>query len=272
MCPDSETIDAQECIANCRMKERCLAVPLLVHASRTRKYDRTNFSVTEVLSPTLIIYLKAKYGEVIDPRTSLPSAIGTATHALLENCLPVGYAGEFRLAADGVTGQMDCIDIKGKTLYDYKVTSAYKVATMLGKKYGGIYKEITRGKNKGKKKWVTQWKDGGTHHYGDYCKQQNLYRILLGKHGIEINDMYLQCIIKEPMSALVDFNLDKLCYLIKLPKMNDERLWSYAVYKRNALVNAIQNDILPKQCSPKDTWNGKRCKSYCSVAHVCPYL
>lgn len=274
MCPDKKVISCSDCIKQCRRKERCLALPLLVYASRTRDLNRRHFSVTELLSPTLQMYLKATHGELIKPQSILPSAIGTACHAILEDCLPIGYAGEFRLESDGITGQMDCIDLKGKTLYDYKITSVYKVASMLGYSMYRGYKEITRGKNKGEQRFGLHWttEPNGRHDYGDYCKQQNLYRILLAKNGIEINDMYLQCIIKEPESKLKETPLKKPCYLIKLPKMNDERLWRYAQYKKEALLHAIDTGELPRQCSPKETWNGRRCKDYCNVAVHCPYM
>lgn len=272
-CPDGKKITCKDCLEKCRMEKRCLAKPLLVYCSRTRNLNRTNFSVTEVLSPTLVMYLRAKFGEVIIPESVLPSAIGTATHAILEGCLPQNYAGEFRLNYKGLTGQMDCIDLENKVMYDYKITSAYKSAVMLGKHYGGEYKEITRGKNKGQKKWVIKWQDGGLHHYGDYCKQQNLYRILIDKTmGIKLKDMYLQIIVKEPKSNLKDFGLDRQSFLIHLPKMNDKRLLEYALYKKDALVYCIEHDLLPKQCTPKETWNGRRCKDYCNVRNFCPYM
>lgn len=200
----------------------------------------------------------------------MPSSIGTSMHGILEDCLPHGYAGEFRLEYQGLTGQMDCIDLKGKTLYDYKVTSTYKACRMLGYQSTFGYKEITRGKNKGEKKWSKIWIEG-THDYGDYAKQQNLYRILLAKNGIEVNDMYLQAIIKEPESTLLDTPLKATCHLIKVPKMNDKRLLEYALYKKDLILKAIQNDELPKPCTHKERWGGRRCKDYCTVSWICPY-
>lgn len=116
----------------CRMGQRCLAKPLLVNASRTRNLNRTHFSVTEVLSPTLYMYLKATNPETINPFSSIASTVGTSVHGILENCLPQNYAGEFRLNYNGLTGQMDCIDLENGVLYDYKVVGAYKAATMMG--------------------------------------------------------------------------------------------------------------------------------------------
>lgn len=273
ICPDGFTIPTSECLESCRMNTRCLAKPLLLFASRTRDLNRRHFSATELLAPTLIMYLKHKYGEYIDPKTVMPAAIGTATHAILEDCFPRNYTGEFRLEYKGVTGQMDCIDLENKVLYDYKITSAYKVCSMLGMAWKWQEHTITRGKRKGEKTWKKVWSDGGLHHYGDYCKQQNLYRYLIQKTmGIEIKQMFLQCIIKEPASYLKDYGLDTNCYLIELPKMNGERLFNYVSYKRQYLLDCIDNNEIPRQCSAKETWNGRRCKDYCSVRHVCPYV
>lgn len=277
LCPDGQTILVKDCMSQCRMGQRCLAKPLLVNASRVRDLNRTNFSVTEVLSPTLYMYLKATHNETINPFSSIAATVGTSVHGILENCLPHNYAGEFRLNYQGLTGQMDCIDLEHHTLYDYKVVGAYKCATMMGGR--PLWKPyiITRGKRKGETEMRQQWFYDGLHHYGDYCKQQNLYRILLGKHGIPIEDMFLQVIIKEPINTIKTFNLDKQCYLLKLPKMNDQRLLDYALYKKDALVNAIATNTMPRQCSAKDRWvsktypMGRRCKDYCSVSYCCPY-
>ena len=111
LCPDGKTILVKDCMKECRMGQRCLAKPLLVNASRLRSLNRDHFSVTEVLSPTLYMYLKANNPETINPFSSIAATVGTSMHGILENCLPQNYAGEFRLNYQGLTGQMDCIDL-----------------------------------------------------------------------------------------------------------------------------------------------------------------
>lgn len=277
ICPDNQTILVKDCLNKCRLKERCMAKPLLVNASRLRDLNRTHFSVTEVLSPTLYMFLKAKNPETINPFSSIAATVGTSVHGILENCLPQNYAGEFRLNYEGLTGQMDCIDLENHTLYDYKVVGAYKAATMMGGRPMWEKYTITRGSRKGEQEWRQVWIYDGIHHYGDYCKQQNLYRILLNKHGIPITDMYLQLIIKEPIATVKTFGLNQQCYLVKLPKLSDQRLLDYALYKKDALVTAIETKTLPKQCSAKERWvskscpEGRRCKDFCSVNYCCPY-
>ena len=167
LCPDGQTILVKDCMNQCRMGQRCLAKPLLVNASRVRDLNRTNFSVTEVLSPTLYMYLKATHSETINPFSSIAATVGTSVHGILENCLPHNYAGEFRLNYEGLTGQMDCIDLEHHTLYDYKVVGAYKCATMMGGRPLWKPYTIKRGKRKGETELRQQWFYDGLHHYGD---------------------------------------------------------------------------------------------------------
>lgn len=281
-CPDGQTITCDDCLEKCRMGNRCVSLPILQVGSRTRDYkNRKAYSVTEVLSPTLLMYLKAKYGEVIDPFSVIPSLIGTSIHAILEGNLPVDYAGEFRISKDGITGQMDCIDLKGKTLYDYKVVGGYKAMRMMGYEQKRVPRIITRGKRKGEEEWTPVWTYTGNADFGEYHLQQNLYRILLREIGIEIEKMYLQVITKETVGQLKGYvvhgtggqlpvgKLQRACFLVEVPMLDDKEIWSMAIKKKEDLQYAIENDIMPPMCD--ETWGGRRCKDYCSVNIYCPY-
>lgn len=281
-CPDGETIDCQECLTKCRLGQRCMAKPVLKFSSNTRNYkNRRSWSTTELLAPTCQMFLKAKYGEVIDPFSIVPSALGTAMHAILEGNLPNNFAGEFRLEKDGVTGQMDCVDLQNKVLYDYKVVGTYKALRMLGYETTWAERTITRGKRKGETTLEQVWRYTGNADFGEYHYQQNLYRLLLKDIGIDIQKMYLQVFIKEPAGVMAQYKimdsygqipkgkLTKASFLVEIPMVDDDELWTMIQSKREDLSKAIESDIVPEMCS--ETWNGKRCQIYCSVNDVCPY-
>ena len=268
-CPDGNTVSVNDCIQKC--KNRCLTLPTLIMASKTRKWDGKTFSVTQLLQPTLQSYLKIKYPETISPMGVLAAALGTSGHALLEGNMPEGFRGEFRIKSkDGlITGQPDCIDVKNGVLYDYKFVAAFSLARMLGMKQERYQHELLKGKNKGKKEWRVRWVPGGEKDFHHYDEQLNMYRVLLEDNGIKINKMILQVMAKESLAVLKSLGLDRQAYLIEIPKKEDWLVRKFFDDKYKKLYYSLKNDVVPSICD--ETWNGRRCKDYCSVNAYCPY-
>ena len=107
----------------------------LVRAIKNDDYDKgeSDFSITGLLSPPQKNYLTEKHWEEMEEDASdrIWSLLGTSVHNMLEKGLGEGSRGEERLFAEiggsVISGKFDHLDIKNKTLSDYKCTSAYAV-------------------------------------------------------------------------------------------------------------------------------------------------
>lgn len=268
-CPNGEIVMVNQCLHGCN--HPCLAPSTRIFASKTRSWDGKTFSVTQLIQPTLLSYLKLTAPETIAPMDCLQAGMGTAAHALLEGCMPWNCIGEFRMVDDTgrITGQPDLVDLKHRILYDYKFVSAYSLAMMLGYERKGYYHEFKRGKRKGQKEWRYKLEPGGKPDYHGYDKQQNMYRILLKQNGIQIDKMILQAMAKEPDSQLKQLRLDRRAYLIEIPKYDDDEMLAWFYDRYDKLMTAMQTKTLPPKC--EETWDGRRCENYCSVNMHCPY-
>lgn len=268
-CPDGNTVEVDYCLHHC--DHQCMTLPTRLFVSKTRKQDGVHFSITQLTNPTCHEYLKITSPETVNPMGMMQAGMGTNNHALLEGNIPNGYIGEVRLESpDGlISGQFDLVDLKRKTLFDYKWVSAYSLAMMLGYERKGYWHEFTRGKKKGQKEWRYKFQPGGKPDYHTYDMQQNAYRILLKQHGIQIDHMFLQATAKESDAMLKSLGLDRRVYLIELPKYDDDKVIEYFHKKYNALRDAIKTQTIPPKC--EDTWNDRRCEAYCSINKYCPY-
>lgn len=268
-CPNGDIVPVMQCLAGC--DHECLLLSTRKFASKTRSWDGKTFSVTQLLQPTLYSYLKITEPETMSPMSTLQAGLGTAGHALLEGNIPRGYVGEFRVVDNTgrITGQPDLVDLNGKRLLDYKFVSAFSLAMMLGYHKVGYWHEFTRGKRKGQKEWRYKYESGGKPDYHNYDKQLNMYRILLKQNGINVNVMTLQAVAKESDATLRQLGLDRRAYLIDLPKYNDDELLTFFYEHYDVLKTSLDTKTMPPMC--EDTWDGRRCKGYCSVNRVCPY-
>jgi len=43
----------------------------------------------------------------------------------------------------------------------------------------------------------------------------------------------------------------------------------YMEAKANRLQQAIETGVVPKKCSQRETWHGKKCEGYCAVSAQC---
>ena len=268
-CFNGDVVPVDYCLHHC--DHPCMSLPTRIFASRRRKQDGKHFSVTQLTNPTCIEYLKLTCPETADPQGMMVAGMGTNNHAILEGNIPNGYIGEVRLETPNglISGQFDLVNLKAKTLTDYKFISCYSLAMMLGYERKGYWHEFTRGKRKGEKEWRYRFEPGGKPDYHTYDKQQNFYRILLKQHGIQIDHMYLQAVAKESDAMLKQLGLDRRVYMIELPRYDDKKVIKYFEDKYNALKTALDTKTIPPMC--EETWNGRRCESYCSVNEHCPY-
>ena len=106
----------------------------------------------------------------------------------------------------------------------------------------------------------------------DWGWQVNFYRYLLEQNGYPVDSMYVQATVRDAgLQIARERGIDKKIYMIEVPYINDEHLLDMFETKRDALLLSLDNKELPDKCTDEETWNGTKCKSYCSVRDICPY-
>lgn len=272
-CPDGSTIEIKQCYKECRMKERCMCLPALKAVGNQRKWTGKP-SVTQLLKGTRESYLQIINDTTIDPFKQIASMIGTNSHSLMENNSPNGWLSEVRLEDDITSGQFDAVDLKNKTLWDFKFFGAYKIAMVLGHRprwiADGVYQ---RGANKGKTKWVQKFEEGGVKDTLEIAIQLSYYRKLLKEHGVDIDKIKVQICLRGGLDKTAkSYGLDKQAYVIDIFPLSEHLVSRYMQAKYNALMKALQTNTMPDICKPKDRWsNDRKCKEYCNVNMFCPH-
>lgn len=269
-CPDGEKIEISECYKKCRMKERCMLLPVLKAVGKTRAWYGKP-SVTQLLKDTRQTYLEIVNDYSIDPQKSIASMIGTNSHSLMEGNVPNGYLSEVRLEDDITSGQFDAYDMKNNTLIDFKFFGAYRIAKALGKRMkwvaNGVYQ---RGINKGKTKWVQMFIDGGIRDVLEISMQLSYYKKLLKEHGLKVDKIMVQMLLRGGLDKTAkSYGLDRMSYPIELHGVSERWIVRYMRAKYNRLMQALETNVLPPVC--KKRWNDLRCKDYCGVNEFCPY-
>lgn len=215
----------------------------IVNAVADDPYSKgdADFSATELLTPPQIHRLERRYADQleVDVADRVFALLGRAVHHILEENAPEDHVIEERLyrdiKVDGKTYTISgAIDVQaGKIIRDWKCTSVGKVM------YG----------------------DGS-----EWERQLNVY----------------QWLVREPrLLEIVAFFRDwKKSQVGKQPKYPARPVQKIALKSEPLEVTEqwIASRIrlltaeVPQDCTPKDTWNGVRCKDWCNVAQFCPQV
>lgn len=289
ICPDKELQPTELCTSGkCRMKERCAPLSFLINAAQERKWEGKP-SVTQLLKGTREMYLTITTPYSIRPFSRAYSILGTKAHASLDEDHAWGYFEE-RLENEISTGQFDCIEYQenGEAwLIDYKTSGAFAVRKMIGitatKEFvydvDGSPVYLKTGKNKGEPKTITVYKRGGEQDFSNYDIQLNFYRMLVEhKLNIKISRMKIFAIIRDGgMKAAREQGLPFECEYIDVPFIEDEKLVSILKPKREALLKALEDKVVPPPCTAREAWDGRKCSGYCVVRDEClkygnPYI
>tara|TARA_Y100000004_G_scaffold50632_1_gene55836 strand:- start:142 stop:1035 length:894 start_codon:yes stop_codon:yes gene_type:complete len=263
-----------------------VSLPTLLHMSKDRDPDRKP-STTELIQGTCQSYLQRTQDYYIYPDDNAFSLAGTLHHLKLEessstlvsNLTKSRLASEITLESLGITGTIDLYDRETNTLVDYKFSGSYKIAKCLGVqvKHGyhptEVYKKSGRWGKAGTPRRVKEFYiDKDTADMEDWGWQVNFYRYLLEQNGYPVDNMYVQATVRDAgLQIARERGIDKKIYMIEVPYINDEHLLDMFETKRDALLLSLDNEELPDKCTDEETWNGTKCKSYCSVRDICPY-
>lgn len=274
ICPDGERITTEDCIAKCRMAERCLTIPTLINASKEREWDGTPH-VTQLLNGTMEEFLKATQDYAIQPHSTVYAQLGTAYHATLEALADeLELPAELHFIRDGVIqGTADFLqehdDEPGVyDLIDYKTWGSYRVAKSLGlvKRKNPLHS----GNNRSHPDYWMFYVDEQAIDNRDAELQLNKYRVELQRQGYAVERMYIQAIIRDSgLQAARNMGVFENAKMIRVNYLPDELVDRYFLLKGMALKQAIEVKP-PPPCSPDENWNERKCQHYCNVAEFCP--
>lgn len=159
-----QNVRFEDIIPTYRFEDWEIPLPALVSYSRKKSvYKGTGLfaSATQLLQPTRIFWMERQLESFEDPNNVLAAHLGTRMHGLFEDggnaLLSRGWFQErsFFVEIQGVrVGFMpDTVDPSDGTLYDYKISKAWKMKKALD---------------------ASAWKEGGSCH--DWTMQLSLYR------------------------------------------------------------------------------------------------
>lgn len=275
-CPDEKKVEIATCLKEC--PDRCLTLPTLRVIAKQRKWTGIP-SVTQLLEPTRMAYLKITEDYAIDPDNHAFALVGTQHHEKLAK-LDYGVLAEEALKTFFVTGIPDLLEEENSEfiLSDYKLLGSFKIGKCLGlvgKKVvdpsGALYKKSGKGYSKGDPKMVTVFSiDENKVDMPDYEYQLNMYRILYEKIGFPIAKIRIQATCREGKQLWISQKrgMEKNINLIPVRRMNDDHCILYFINKREALLSALKDKKLPPVCSGWESWDGRRCE-YCDVSEEC---
>jgi hypothetical protein len=277
LCPDGKEELITDCLKSCRMKERCMTRPTLIHISEQREWKGYP-STTQCLNGTRQEFLKLTNDFTIDPQDRAFMFLGSVAHYPLEKADSGESLNEEKFTGTDVSGMADHYDGEEQTLWDYKTSGSYKAASAMGvvsKKVvdpsGAVYARAGKGYAKGDPKMITEFSiDPEKADCKDWELQLNRYRIFFEAAGFPVKKIKIQIIVRDGNTYIAkNRGIDKNIYIVPIRILPDEEVLSYFKAKSEALVHAMETGELPDYCTEDERWNNMRCERFCDVAHIC---
>ncbi len=279
-CPDNQTTAVKDCLARCRMDERCLTLPTLKLISTEREWNGVA-STTQLLNGTMMEFLKLTQPYVVDPDSRAFMLAGTKHHEALEVVAKeLGLPSEVALSID-----RDIFDLLEEedgelVLTDYKNWGSYRVAKALGiveagKKPdpgGEVYKRSGAWGKAGSPKMVSVFQRMPQEVDNWEAEMQiNRYRIMLEDKDIAIKRMQIQVTVRDGgLQVATSRGIDRNTYMIPITRLDDDEVRNYFEVKSDSLTIALKDNKWDIPCNERECWDGARCRGYCDVARNCP--
>lgn len=278
-CPDEKVIKVEDCLKQCKLKERCLTLPTLTLIAQERVWSGIP-STTQLLNGTMYEFLKLTQPYMVDPDARAFMIAGTKHHQNLEEfAKQLGLPSELPLNIDRDIFDLLEPENGNWTLTDYKLWGSYRVAKALGlvevcKKpdpTGATYKTSGKWGKAGEPKMVPVFQS--MPQQVDLFNEElqlNRYRIMLEELGIPITKMQLQVTVRDGGLAIASSRgVTRNTYKIPIRKLDNEGVKKYFANKEATLLSALDTGtVIP--CDNRECWDGARCKGYCEVARNCP--
>lgn len=224
----------------------------LVRAIKNDPYSKgdADFSVTELLKPARARVLELKHENeiVVDVSTRTHSLRGQALHYILQRGAGPEDLVETRFMAmfdnTSVSGQIDLLS-KCK-LYDYKDTKAYPFSTK-----------------------------GGSGQKPEWQAQLNMQLELLRHNGLDADSLHIVGFLKDYDKKKLDPS-DHRNFMAGYPKAEvvvvDIPIWpreQTQAFMRERIEAHLKARMVLPYCNLEESWNGRRCQSYCDSASFC---
>jgi hypothetical protein len=286
-CPgDGGLIEVEKCLSvrGCRLGQRCATMPYLRNAAKDRPWKAVTPS--QAFNGPRYIYLRQVCDYAEDPHDKAFAILGTGSHDKLSvHWLIKGFVAEQKFSDDIIKGIPDIVEpdenmLGYYILYDYKTSGSYKVAMALGLEktevesfdedgYPILYKTgAKKGQPKTKQVW-TENREKGVAEIEDWTFQMNRYRILVEKANYPISKMIVQCIPRDGNTFVAkNRGVDKNVILVEVPRLDDDYVLNHYQKLQDEITAAFQTHN-PRICNKKESWNGRKCNGYCSVAKQC---
>ena len=132
---------------------------------------------------------------------------------------------------------------------------------------GEVYKTgVKKGQPKTRKELFTD----GVRHVLDWALQLNYYRLFLEEENYTVSSTVIQDLCRDTgLRIASERGITKPLYLIPINPISNHWLKRYMEAKAKRLQQAIETGVVPKKCSQRETWHGKKCEGYCAVSAQC---
>ena len=253
-------------LEECFKCHQCMTEPTLRLISQDREWNGEP-STTQLLNGTMMEFLKITRDYGVNPQSRAFSIHGTKVHGELQKYAEeLGLPAEIAMSPDGrdIFDLLEYNSTNSWTLTDYKTWGSYRVVRALG------ITKVGKGKDA---EFLVKPEDADL---SNEELQLNNYRIKLEKLGIIINNMQLQVMVRDGgLSVAATRGIDFNIRLIPIKRLPDDEVLAYFAAKRQRLLNALadykkDNNYFPEVCNSEESWEGRRCQSYCDVAEFCP--
>lgn len=284
ICPNGDHVLAEECKAGkCPQPHRCRPLSFLRACLEEREWKGLP-SVTQLISGTRYAYLKIVSDYDEKPQSSIFKVLGTSAHAALDDEDGVSFTEE-SFTHEGVSGVTDRIEEQPNGdlfIIDYKVCGSFKVAKALGMvkvkenvlDENGNQTYFKSGAKKGQPKTRNVYAlDITQADRRDWTLQLNYYRIMVEKAlGVKIAKLKIHAIVRDGGTvAALSRMVSELDYYFDIDILPDETVLAYFRFKRDALLNALDQGKMPAPCNAHESWEGRKCKdpAYCPMRDTC---
>lgn len=279
VCLDGTKVKLEACYRECRLGDRCQEEPDLHMVGAEREWKGLA-STTQLLNGTMYSFLKLTKPYWVDPDKQAFMLQGTKHHKALEEVAKeLGIAAEIPLSVD--RDIFDLLVFQGKTLclVDRKMWGSFKIAKALGivevgKKpdpSGECYKTSGRWGKAGSPKMVPVWDiDPGQADNWEAELQLNRYRVMLGELGLHVGAMYLRVLARDGgLYIAQNRGVFRNTYKISVRMLPDQEVKDYFFYKAECLRQTLAGAGWDSPCTDKESWDGKKCESFCDVWEYC---
>lgn len=223
-----------------------LPLPIELSVKKDNYIPRGDISTTALIDSPRVRLLKWKFPYTTDVSERIFSLFGSAVHHIVERVMDFSemkhYINEHQMMIRefdyDISGTADCFDKETNHLYDYKVTSVWKVIR-------------------------------GIKDCEDWIKQTNIYAYMLRKEGYKVDRISIVAILRDWTGSKAKYSKDSdypvsNVVVLDVPMYSDDSILRYieqrvALHKEANRVFFLNDDGSLNEkdlqyCTPKERW------------------